>query len=92
MNRQRTLNYIAFPVLLVAAALSIYWVWGLLFLWWVVPAVMSGQAHFVFEVSRERRPDPVLGRGRPLGCVRCHDRRRQPVSAICRLACLRCPK
>lgn len=58
MNTQRALNYIAFPVLVVAAALSLYWVWGLLFLWWVVPAVMSGQAHFVFEVSRNE--DPIL--------------------------------
>ena len=58
MNRQRILNHIAFPVLVVAAALGIYWVWGLLFLWWLVPAVRSGQAHFVFEVDRDE--DPVL--------------------------------
>ena len=58
MISQRTLNYIAFPVLVCAAALGIYWIWGLLFLWWLVPAVMSGQAHFVFEVGRSE--DPLL--------------------------------
>ena len=58
MNRQRSLNYIAFPILAAAAVLGIYWIWGLLFLWWLVPAVHSGQAHFVFEVSRSE--DPAL--------------------------------
>ncbi|WP_212744796.1 hypothetical protein [Parasedimentitalea maritima] len=58
MSRQRILNHIAFPVLVAAAALGLYWVWGLLFLWWLVPAIRSGQAHFVFEVDRGE--DPVL--------------------------------
>lgn len=58
MNRQRILNYIAFPILGATAVLGIYWIWGLLFLWWLVPAVISGQAHFVFEVSRSK--DPLL--------------------------------
>ncbi|WP_052261645.1 hypothetical protein [Leisingera sp. ANG-M1] len=58
MNRQRLLNYIAFPVLTGAAVLGIYWIWGLLFLWWLVPAVISGQSFFVFEISRSE--DPLL--------------------------------
>jgi hypothetical protein len=54
----RLINYVAFPVLLTAAVLGIYWLWGLMFLWWLVPAIRSGQAHFVFEVDRDE--DPVL--------------------------------
>ncbi len=58
MSPARTVNYIALPVLLVAAALGIYWVWGLLFVWWIVPTVLNGQAFLVFEVNRD--DDPVL--------------------------------
>ncbi|WP_406644636.1 hypothetical protein QEZ52_12230 [Aliisedimentitalea scapharcae] len=58
MNRQRVLNYIAFPILGVSAVLGIYWIWGLLFLWWLVPAVLGGQTHFVFQVNRSK--DPLL--------------------------------
>ncbi|ATG44302.1 hypothetical protein PhaeoP18_02367 [Phaeobacter piscinae] len=58
MTRQRGVNYIAFPILGGAAVLGLYWIWGLLFLWWLVPAVRSGQAHFVFEVARSE--DPLL--------------------------------
>lgn len=58
MTRTRIINHIAFPVLVAAAGLGIYWIWGLLFLWWAVPSVMSGRAFFVFEVSRDE--DPIL--------------------------------
>lgn len=58
MNYTRLTNYIALPVLLVAAVLEIYWLWGLLFLWWAVPAIMTGQTALVFEISRET--DPIL--------------------------------
>ncbi|WP_424941230.1 hypothetical protein [Aliiroseovarius sp. S253] len=58
MNTSRVLNYVAFPVLVIAALLGLYWVWGLLFLWWIVPAISTGQSHLVFEVNRDE--DPVL--------------------------------
>jgi hypothetical protein len=58
MTRERILNYFALPILLVAAWFGLYWVWGLMFLWWLVPAVLSGQAYLVFEVNRDE--DPVL--------------------------------
>lgn len=58
MTRARIINHIAFPVLVIAAVLGIYWTWRLVFLWWVVPSVMSGKAFFVFEVSRDE--DPIL--------------------------------
>ena len=58
MRRARTANYIVLPVLLVAAFLGIYWVWGLLFVWWIVPTILSGQAFLVSEINRE--DDPFL--------------------------------
>ncbi len=58
MNLTRLINYVALPVLLVATFLQIYWLWGLLFLWWVVPSVMAGRTALVFDVERDS--DPVL--------------------------------
>ena len=56
MSPSRTANYIALPVLLAATALSLYWVWGLLFIWWIVPTIMNGQAFLMFEINREEDP------------------------------------
>ncbi len=58
MSHTRTANYIALPVLLAAAVLGYYWVWGLLFLWWTIPTILNGQAFLVFEINRN--DDPVL--------------------------------
>ncbi|WP_333696952.1 hypothetical protein [Phaeobacter italicus] len=58
MTKARLFNYLAFPVLLLAAVLGLYWVWGLLFLWWLAPSVISGQTALVFEVQRDE--DPIL--------------------------------
>lgn len=58
MNTTRLINYIALPVLLVAAYLQIYWLWGMLFLWWIVPSVMTGQTALFFDIERVK--DPVL--------------------------------
>lgn len=58
MTKSRMINYIALPVLLVAAVLGLYWVWGLMFLWWLVPSLQSGRAHLITKVSRDE--DPIL--------------------------------
>lgn len=58
MSIPRLVNYTVLPVLLVAAVLGLYWVWGLLFLWWLVPSIMTGQTALVFDISRDQ--DPVL--------------------------------
>ncbi|MEX0307378.1 MAG: hypothetical protein AB3N12_08320 [Ruegeria sp.] len=58
MSPTRTANYIALPILLVSTAVGLYWVWGLLFVWWVVPTIMNRQAFLVFEVNRD--DDPAL--------------------------------
>ncbi len=56
MNRSRAINYVALPVLLTATFLGIYWIWGLLFVWWVVPTILNGQAFLVMEVNRDEDP------------------------------------
>ncbi len=56
MSGPRMINYIALPVLLAATMAGLYWVWGLLFIWWVVPAIMSGQALLVFEINSDEDP------------------------------------
>ncbi|CUH89667.1 hypothetical protein PH5382_03618 [Phaeobacter sp. CECT 5382] len=58
MSRTRLINYLALPVLLAGAVLGYYWLWGLLFLWWLVPSVMTGQTALVFDIQRDE--DPVL--------------------------------
>ena len=58
MSRTRMINYLALPVLLAATVTGLYWVWGLLFVWWVVPTIMTGQAFLVFEINRGE--DPLL--------------------------------
>lgn len=56
MTRERIINYMALPILLAAAWFGLYWVWGLVFLWWLVPAVQSGQTFLVFEIDRAEDP------------------------------------
>ncbi|WP_170771751.1 hypothetical protein [Ruegeria lacuscaerulensis] len=58
MSHARTANYIALPILLIATVLELYWVWGLLFVWWIVPTVLNRQAFLVFEINRD--DDPLL--------------------------------
>ncbi len=58
MSHARTANYITLPVLLAAAVLGYYWVWGLLFLWWTILTILNGQAFLVFEINRH--DDPIL--------------------------------
>ncbi|SLN33152.1 hypothetical protein [Ruegeria meonggei] len=58
MSTSRTINYVALPILLVAAVLGLYWVWGALFLWWLVPSIMTGQTALVFDITRDQ--DPIL--------------------------------
>lgn len=58
MTRDRVGNSICLLVLVVAAVLGWYWIWGLMFLYWTVPSVISGQAFLLTSV--ERKKDPVL--------------------------------
>ena len=58
MTTGRVINYAALPALLVATWLGWNWLWGLMFLWWLVPSVLYGEAFLVNEVKREE--DPAL--------------------------------
>lgn len=58
MSRARAANYIALPILLAAAVFGVYWIWGLLFVWWIFPIIVNGQSFLLFEVKRAE--DPVL--------------------------------
>ncbi len=45
-----------FIVLVVSAFLGWQWPWGLLFLYWTVPSVISGQAFLLGPVQRDKDP------------------------------------
>ena len=56
MKHNRPLNYIAFVTLIAALFLWWQWPWGLLFIYWVVPAIKTGEAHLLGPVAREQDP------------------------------------
>lgn len=58
MSVERLLNYVAFATLIGAVFLGWQWPWGLLFLYWIVPAYLSGEAHLLGPVRRDE--DPIL--------------------------------
>ncbi|MEM7173061.1 MAG: hypothetical protein AAF530_23060 [Pseudomonadota bacterium] len=58
LAQQKWLTLIGLPVLLFAVFNNIYSVWGLLFVYWGVTSVISGQV-FLLELI-ERRQDPAL--------------------------------
>jgi len=47
---------IAIPILLIATYLEWYWVWGVLFVYWAVPAVLSGEVFLVEPIMRSDQP------------------------------------
>ena len=47
---------LAIPVLLIATYLGWYWVWGALFVYWAVPAVLSGEVFLVEPILRSDQP------------------------------------
>lgn len=47
---------IAIPVLLLATYKEWYWVWGLLFFYWALPGLRSGEAYLVEPIKRSRHP------------------------------------
>lgn len=57
LNR-RVLNYVTFIVLMISTVLGYQFLWGLLFLYWTVPAYYSGRAFLLSDVARDE--DPIL--------------------------------
>ena len=58
MIRPTLINHFAFPILVAAGLLQIFWIWGLLFICWAVQSLRVGTAHLVFPVEREE--DTIL--------------------------------
>lgn len=56
MADARLPTIIAIPILLIATYLQWYWVWGVLFVYWAVPAVLSGEAILVEPIARSSHP------------------------------------
>ena len=58
MNNSRTLNYVAFAVLMISTILGYMLLWGVLFVFWAVLNFRSGHAFLLTDVPR--RTDPLL--------------------------------
>ena len=49
-------NVIALVVIYVAVLMGWQWVWGVLFLMWTVPALVSGEVHLISSVRKSESP------------------------------------
>lgn len=56
LHPPRWVNVIALAVLLVALWMDWLWVWGILFIYWTVPAFRTGEVHLVGSVPRATQP------------------------------------
>ncbi|WP_135080158.1 hypothetical protein [Terasakiella sp. SH-1] len=43
-------------IVFIATAFNLYWLWGVLFLLWVIPDLRSGVTHFLETVKRSENP------------------------------------
>lgn len=50
------INVVALIFLLVATYLGWWWPWGLLFIFWAIPAVYYGEAHLIGPIPRDTQP------------------------------------
>ena len=53
---KKLLTGLVLAVLVVATVREWYWLWGLLFLFWSVQGMRSGQAFLVEDIAREDHP------------------------------------
>ncbi|CAM2006601.1 hypothetical protein [Acanthopleuribacter pedis] len=56
LEKRRTL--IGLALIYAAAFTNQNWVWGLLYLFWVIPDLFTGETHFIEHLRRDT--DPVL--------------------------------
>ncbi|MCY3630753.1 MAG: hypothetical protein F4120_02255 [Rhodothermaceae bacterium] len=52
----RWVNVVALAVLLVATLMNWMWIWGILFIYWAVPAFLTSETHLVGPISRDTQP------------------------------------
>lgn len=48
---------LALILMYIAIFMNWEWVWGILFLSWVIPDIFSGVTYFVEPISKEQHPD-----------------------------------
>ncbi len=58
MKRNQTANYIVFAALMISTAFGFQALWGVLFLFWIISSMATGQAFLLTEVLRAT--DPIL--------------------------------
>lgn len=56
MKRLQIANYIVFALLMISILLGYQFLWGLLFLYWTVIGISSGQAFLLTDVFRATEP------------------------------------
>lgn len=52
----RWVNIVVLAVLLTAIWMEWLWIWGILFIYWAVPAFLTGETHLVGSVQRDKQP------------------------------------
>ena len=57
-KRQKWVTLIALPILIVAMIEEIYWIWGLLFIYWGIYSIRNKQVYLLETIEAEE--DPVL--------------------------------
>ena len=56
MIAPRWLTVLVLIGLLVALTMNWWWPWGLLFLFWTVPAIRMGEVHLIGTIPRDQQP------------------------------------
>lgn len=56
MAASRLVNSLALAGLFVATWMNWSWPWGVLFIYWAIPAIRFGEAHLIGPVTRDEQP------------------------------------
>ena len=56
IQKFKPLTVCVFVALLIATYYDWYWPWGLLFMYWAVPSLMTGEAFLIERVTRAQNP------------------------------------
>ena len=56
MPETKWLTVAAIAVLIAATGLNMYWVWGLLFIYWAIAGIREGSAFIIEPIERAKNP------------------------------------
>ena len=56
MTASRLVNSLVLTGLCVATWMNWSWPWGVLFIYWAIPAIRFGEAHLIGPVTRDEQP------------------------------------